>query len=424
MTLVLVGLGVGLFFWLRYRWRLWQMTRHEAAKLRAQGAAKTRRPVLQRLLSVLPVTVSQNLFAWRSEVRTRPFTAPVALARRGPLGRRERVRLTQHILLAGQTGSGKSSTQRVIAAHVLQAPDACLEVWDLKRISALRDYRDRARTCVTSAEVSERLRDLVGREFTERADRLIAGEDVPYLVVLVDEAATLLRELDGYAVRDFFGAVEMGRELRVFFVLAVQHPLALTIPTQLRSQLACVISHRLKSAKESEVVFPGLGSAGWAPHLLGGPGTCLVWEHDRSPRVLYGLWLAPERFRSLRVRRPVTALGAPVSLRKAGVLTPATARPTDHERARHAPGRSPSVGRLPDRQTLALLALDSAAGPMSAVDLADELGTDRKRARETALALVHKGLAQARPDGTYTASEGRRDGFHTPRLNAQEEDYS
>ncbi|MFF1603620.1 hypothetical protein ACFVYV_40300 [Streptomyces mirabilis] len=177
------------FPYVRHRWRLWRLMRHEAAKLRAHGAAKTRRPVLQRLLSALPLTLSRTVpLALRGPDTfvhgSRGARPP------GPLGRRERIRLTQHILLAGQTGSGKSSTQRVIAAHVLQAADACLEVWDLKRISALRDYRSRARTCVTAGEVSARLRDLVGREFTERADRLIAGQDVPYLVVLVDEAVT------------------------------------------------------------------------------------------------------------------------------------------------------------------------------------------------------------------------------------------
>ncbi|MFG2373713.1 helix-turn-helix domain-containing protein [Streptomyces sp. NPDC048504] len=334
----------------------------------------------------------------------------MALARRGPLGRRERIRLTQHILLAGQTGSGKSSTQRVIAAHVLQAPDACLEVWDLKRISALRDYRGRARTCVTAAEVSARLRDLVGREFTERADRLIAGEDVPYLVVLVDEAATLLRELDAYAQRDFFGAVEMGRELRVFFVLAVQHPLALTIPTQLRSQLACVISHRLKSAKESEVVFPGLGSAGWAPHLLGGPGTCLVWEHDRSPRTLYGLWLSPGRFRGLRVHGQVTALGAPVSLDKR-VAPVAVARPDTRLTSHSAPAtatRNTRTDAFTEEIERALL-----GGPAGVREVARATGRNPGSVHRKIRQLAVRGLVEETPDG-----------FTLPHVNAQEEDSS
>ncbi|WP_328976389.1 helix-turn-helix domain-containing protein [Streptomyces canus] len=410
MTLALVLVAVVGFFYVRARYRAWRLMRHEAAKLRAQGAAKTRRPVLQRVLSMLPLTLSQNLFRWRSEVRTRPFTAAVALARRGPLGRRERIRLTQHILLAGQTGSGKSSTQRVIAAHVLQAPDACLEVWDLKRISALRDYRGRARTCVTAAEVSARLRDLVGREFTERADQLIAGEDVPYLVVLVDEAATLLRELDAYAERDFFGAVEMGRELRVFFVLAVQHPLALTIPTQLRSQLACVISHRLKSAKESEVVFPGLGSAGWAPHLLGGPGTCLVWEHDRSPRTLYGLWLSPARFRGLRVHGQVTTLGAPVSLDKR-VAPVAVARPDTRLTSHDAPAtatRNTRTDAFAEEVERALL-----GGPAGVREIARTTGRNPGSVHRKIRQMAVRGLVEETPDG-----------FTLPHVNAQEEDYS
>ncbi|MEV6542299.1 DUF87 domain-containing protein [Streptomyces sp. NPDC051665] len=404
-TLLGLAVPVAGYFWVRAKWRAWKITRAESARLKAKSAAKTRRPVAQVVLSLLPVAVSQRLFRWRSPVRSRSFTAPVALARRGVLGRREKVTLTSHILIAGQTGSGKSSTQRVIAAHVLQAPNACLEVWDMKRISALRDYKGRARVCTSADEVSERLDDLVGREFIDRTDRLIAGEDVPYLVILIDEAATLLRSLAQYAVRDLYAAIEMGRELRVFFVLAVQHPLALTIPTQIRSQLSCVIAHRLKSAKESEVVFPGLVSAGWAPHLLGGPGTCLIWTHDAQPRPAYGRWLAPERFADVWVSGPVSVLTQPVSLAKpqtpAHAVRPSGVRPSiRQETPGQARGRTRADGRLSPRQAQALAALDL-GGPMGAAALARELGIKRNRAHDVLRQLATRDLVHELGEGTY-----------------------
>lgn len=417
--LLALAIPVGGYFYVRMKIRAWKITHAEAARLRAKGAAKTRRPVAQRLLSALPAGVSQLLFRHRSPRRRRRFTAPVAVARRGVFGRRVKITLDSHILIAGQTGSGKSSTQRVLAAHVLAAPDAVLEVWDMKRISALRDYRGRARVCTSAGEVSERLDDLVGREFIERTDRLIAGDEVPYLVVLVDEAATLLRSLPQYAVRDLYAAIEMGRELRVFFVLAVQHPLALTIPTQIRSQLSCVIAHRLKSAKESEVVFPGLVSAGWAPHLLGGPGTCLVWMHDALPRPAYGLWLAPGRFRDVTARGPVTALGAGVSLAKrpssshsnstppltstkpSPLSSPSAVRPSvRHNTPAQTRGRTRADGRLSERQAQALAALDM-SGPMGAAGLARELGIKRNRAFDVLHQLAARDLVRATGEGTY-----------------------
>lgn len=410
MTYVYLALCLAVFlayFWIKSRFEAWRITRREVRKLRAQGAARTRRTAVSRVLSLLPVGASQWLFRWPAARRTRPFVAPVVIARRGILGRRERIRLNQHVLIAGQTGSGKSSTQRVIAAHVLQAVDACLEVWDLKRISALRDYRGRARTCVTVAEVAERLRDLVGREFTERADRLIDGDDVPYLVIMVDEAATLLRELDGHALRDFFGAVEMGRELRVFFVLAVQHPLADTIPTQLRSQLPCVIAHRLKSAKESEVVFPGQVSAGWSPHLLGGPGSCLVWTHDRTPRVLFGLWLSPGRMRDVVVRGPMSAMGPGVDLTK-GVAVAPVAHASDlggHARNGNSNTRSDAFADEIERALL--------GGPAGVREIARTTGRNPGSVHRKITQLAARGLVEETPSG-----------WTLPHVNEQQEDLS
>lgn len=415
---------VAFYFYVRARLRAWRITRTESARLRAKGAAKARRPAAQRVLSALPSAVAQSLFRWRPPVRRRAFSASVAVARKAILGRRVRISLAQHILIAGQTGSGKSSTQRVLAAHILRAPNAVLEVWDLKRISALRDYRGRARVCTTAAEVDHRLADLTGREFLERTDRLIAGDAVPYLVVMIDETATLLRSLSQAAVHDLFTAIELGRELRVFFVLAVQHPLALTVPTPIRSQLSCVIAHRLKSAKESEVVFPGAVTAGWAPHLLGGPGTCLIWTHDASPCPAYGLWLSPRRFAAVRAHGRTDALTPPVSLTKAASLPsnqlspptpsqpkspslplpPSAVRPSvRHETPGQAPGRTRrrTDGRLSARQAQALAALDMHAGPMGAGALARELGIARNRAHDVLRQLAAKNLVQ-RDDGTGT----------------------
>lgn len=413
------------YVWAKRKLQSLKIERAERLRLRAKGAAKTRRPVAQRLLGALPAAVSRVCFRWRPSPLRRRFTAPVTVARRGVFGRRVKISLLQHVLVAGQTGSGKSSTQRVLAAHVLRAADAVLEVWDMKRISALRDYRGRARTCTTTDEVADRLADLIDRELITRADKLIAGEDVPYLVIMIDEAATLLRDLSARSLGDLVSAVEMGRELRVFFVMAVQQPLASNLPTKIRSQLSCVIAHRLKSARESEVVFPGTVGAGWAPHLLGGPGTCLVWTHDAQPRPAFGYWLAPARFKGIRERGPVTALGAPVSLVKhnlssfnqlstphitspqspSPLLPPSAVRPSvRHETPAQARRRTQkrTDGRLSARQAQALAALDVSAGPIGAAHLARELGIERNRAHEVLRQLTARGLVTQDEDGAYT----------------------
>ncbi|WP_039933896.1 hypothetical protein [Streptomyces viridochromogenes] len=128
MTLIGVGLAVGLFLYLRHRWRAWQITRRERVKLRALGEARVHRPVSQRLLSLLPGAAIRRLFRWRPE-RIRPT---VRVARRGLLGGSIRIRPDQHILAVGMTGSGKSSTLRVLSAYAIRHPRWTLEVWDGK----------------------------------------------------------------------------------------------------------------------------------------------------------------------------------------------------------------------------------------------------------------------------------------------------
>lgn len=131
ITFVLVGLAVGMFFWIRYRWRLWVKERAArrtiTAQERAKAKAAAKRRVMQRVHALLPDRTVRRLMRWTPETRPRPTAR---IARRGFRGRYVRVNPAQHILAVGMTGSGKTSTLRVLGAWALRTPGWHLEIFD------------------------------------------------------------------------------------------------------------------------------------------------------------------------------------------------------------------------------------------------------------------------------------------------------
>ncbi|MFF7049629.1 hypothetical protein ACFY94_14865 [Streptomyces griseorubiginosus] len=117
ITFVLVGLAVVGWLYGRVRLKAWRAVRDARRAIVAGKAAKSqeeaRRPLMQRILTAMPDPVRIRLFRWRSDPRIRPY---VRVARRGPFGWFERIDPSQHIMVVGLTGSGKSSTLRVLAA--------------------------------------------------------------------------------------------------------------------------------------------------------------------------------------------------------------------------------------------------------------------------------------------------------------------
>jgi energy-coupling factor transporter ATP-binding protein EcfA2 len=390
MSLVLSGLAVGAFFYARHRFRMWRITRAERSKIRALGEAKVHRPVRQRIMSVLPGSAIRRIMRWNPDRRIRPT---VRIARRGLSGGSIRIRPDQHILCVGMTGSGKSSTLRVLAAYAITHPRWAVEVWDGKWGVAGRLYRDRARVLTSLEEIEDRLADLVSRELPLRAQEL----NPKHLALILDETR-LIRQLSDAGLRRLITVVETGRELGVHVWFGLQDPKADVLPTAIRDQFSCKVAHRVQTAEASHVVFKDAVGAGWAPHLLSGPGQVLVWEALRRPRVAYGLWLAESVLADIDPVGPVVApeFAPVVDLAKASVR-PGVRDETTRQAPTRTPGRTPDA--LTDRQAQTLAALDVAGCPLGPAAVGRELGIDRNRAAEVLDQLRRRGLIHQTPDG-------------------------
>lgn len=217
----------------------------------------------------------------------------------------------------GESGSGKSCAQRLIGAHVIQAVDAQLEIWDLKFGTESQHYKDKAYRVTTVEDSLDRLDWLIGEEFPRRALVMKRQESSewretaadPALVVIIDEGNVVVRGYKPEQIKKLLRAIEQGRALGVYFVWATQFPKHTNLPTELRSQLNVTVCLKLKTSKENLVVFGDDTQSGWAAHLLQDKGWVLVKSPGHpKPVESKAVWLSPEDFRAIPLRGDIPGM--------------------------------------------------------------------------------------------------------------------
>lgn len=242
-----------------------------------------------------------------------------------PFGDTIELDLRQRIGVFGTSGSGKSCVQRLIGAHVAQAIDAELELWDMKLGVEAQHYAGKARQVTSIDAAVSRLDWLLDSEYPRRAAKLkergvSEWKETPWdpaLVIVIDEGSAIVRGFGewrgededgqpsgpkGLPLKRLFTAVEQGRALGVTWVWASQYPKATNLPTEIRSQLNVRICLKLESSEEAAVVFKDDVRDGWAPHDLLGPGWLLVKSAThRAPVDAKAVWLSTDSFRAVPV---------------------------------------------------------------------------------------------------------------------------
>jgi S-DNA-T family DNA segregation ATPase FtsK/SpoIIIE len=232
-----------------------------------------------------------------------------------------------HGLVAGTTGSGKSELLQAIVASLAAShpPDALAFVLvDYKGGSAFRECAQlphvaglvtdldehlvtRALTSLT-AELRRREQVLAAsasRDITEHTGRRRCGEPLPALarlIVVVDEFATLARELPGF-VSGLVGLSQRGRALGIHLLLATQRPGGVVSP-EIRANVNLRIALRTTDGSDSADVIGQPDAARIAPNTPGrgflrvGPGRATEFQTGRitgttaaegvRPRVIVG----------------------------------------------------------------------------------------------------------------------------------------
>lgn len=212
----------------------------EDPEVAAPGAELPAAVSLLQLLDLVEPTAEAIAARWRASTG---IAAPVGALERGPL-MVDLVRDGPHGLMAGTTGSGKSELLRSLVASLAATVDSehlNFVLIDYKGGSAFDECARLPHTVGLVTDLDERLGERALRcleaELSYRERRLRAAgatdlpaylamepdEPLPRLLVVIDEFATMAKELPDF-MDSLVGIAQRGRSLGVHLLLATQWP--------------------------------------------------------------------------------------------------------------------------------------------------------------------------------------------------------
>ncbi|AOM08887.1 MULTISPECIES: FtsK/SpoIIIE domain-containing protein [Bacillus cereus group] len=177
---------------------------------------------------------------------------------------------TPHLLIAGETGSGKSSMVRVILSTLIQgiSPDALhLYLGDLKNseFHFLRRIKHVKEVCMEEHEMKSMLQK-VWNEIRERRklveeyevdhideyNKLNTDKQKPYILLAIDEVAMLQDEKECMTIIEKISAV--GRALGVYLMLSMQRPDAKVLDGKLKLNMTVRMGFKCADAINSNIM--------------------------------------------------------------------------------------------------------------------------------------------------------------------------
>lgn len=172
-----------------------------------------------------------------------------------------------HILIAGETGSGKSTQLRsILTTLICTKRPAELELYlgDCKK-SEFHLFRnvEHVKCVLSSARDIEKMLRHIKKELDERSDLtevyevshvddLPAEQRRPYIIVAIDEFVMLRKNEEIMSI--LTEVVAIGRTLGVFAILSMQRPNAQVLDTTVRANLTVSLGFKLRDKTEARIV--------------------------------------------------------------------------------------------------------------------------------------------------------------------------
>lgn len=175
-----------------------------------------------------------------------------------------------HMLIAGTTGSGKSTLVHTIIANLINYNDVDVFLVDPKRIefSEYEKYMSFVNVLYTYDDTLELLNNLI-EVMEDRYNRVRSGENSKSLkpmVVIIDEFADLImQDKDDQFYVALCRLAQKCRAARIHIVLATQRPAASLINGNIKANFPARIACRVANHHDSKVILDTTG----AENLLG-----------------------------------------------------------------------------------------------------------------------------------------------------------
>jgi S-DNA-T family DNA segregation ATPase FtsK/SpoIIIE len=248
-----------------------------------------------------------------------------------------------HLLVAGQTGSGKSVMINSILTSLLyrnSPSDLKLILVDPKRVE-LNLYNDiphllspvinEPEQCISAlkwavAEMDRRLRAMasVGRRNITEYNNLKQEEGMPYIIIVIDELADLMmmaaRDVETLVVR----LAQKARAAGIHLVLATQRPSVDVITGLIKANIPARIAFTVASQVDSRTIIDQMG----AEKLLGTGDMLLLTSDMPKPKRVQGAFISDAETLKvadfIRMQRPpeydTEVISQPVQLGRGGVV--------------------------------------------------------------------------------------------------------
>jgi S-DNA-T family DNA segregation ATPase FtsK/SpoIIIE len=214
-----------------------------------------------------------------------------------------------HLLVAGQTGSGKSVMINTIITSLLyrnSPSDLKLILVDPKRVE-LAPYNDiphlltpvivEPEKCISAlkwavAEMERRYTELAdaGKRNIEEYNKLKQEEGMPYIVIVIDELADLMmmaaRDVEALVVR----IAQKARAVGIHLILATQRPSVDVITGLIKANVPARIAFTTASQVDSRTIIDQVG----AEKLLGQGDMLLLTADMPKPKRVQGAFIGDD----------------------------------------------------------------------------------------------------------------------------------
>jgi S-DNA-T family DNA segregation ATPase FtsK/SpoIIIE len=249
-----------------------------------------------------------------------------------------------HLLVAGQTGSGKSVMINTILTSLLyrnSPADLKLILVDPKQVE-LKPYDEiphlltpvitEPEKCISAlkwavAEMERRYKALseVGKRNIGEYNNLKKEEGMPYIIIVIDELADLMmmaaRDVEALIVR----IAQKARAVGIHLVLATQRPSVDVITGLIKANIPARIAFKTTSQVDSRTIIDQVGSE----KLLGQGDMLLTLSDSPKPRRIQGALIADDETNKvidfIRMQRPPQyddeVVSQPVQIGKGGVVS-------------------------------------------------------------------------------------------------------